>query len=327
MKSSDTSRTERRTLAFFQLALLLAVIVGVLCLVFGKGDEKPAAAKETARTGQHDTGGKKAGEPLPDQTQAEAESFSFDPNTADSTALSRLGLSSYQIRNIYRYRAKGGQYHRPEDFKKLYGLTVAQWRHLEPLIEIGEDYRYLADTPEAYDPAKAYANPTQSARGRGQDMEPAASRSSQTSQWAARDTTLYPNKLQPGQTVNLNLSDTTALKRIPGIGPHYARRIVQYREKLGGFASLAQLDEIEDLPLGVEPYLKLDATKIRRMRLNHATLRELNAHPYIGYYQARAIVNRIRQVGPFHSLQELSRLEEFDEADLQRLAPYLDFAE
>lgn len=325
MKQSEKSRSERRGIAFLQVLLLVAVVVGLCCLLFRVGEEKPVEGRGKASATENSS---PVTDTLSTTRKKEAESFSFDPNTADSLTLGRLGLSPYQIRNIYRYRAKGGQYHRPEDFKKLYGLTVAQWRHLEPLIEIGEDYRYLADTPEAYDPSKAYVhNPRQNDNG-----NPDAGTRTYPSQenpyrGAGRDTTLYPNKLQSGQTVNLNLSDTTALKRIPGIGTHYARRIVQYRDKLGGFSSLSQLDEIEDLPLGIEQYLELDATKIRRMRLNHATLRELNAHPYIGYYQARAIVNRIRQVGPFHSLQELSRLEEFDEADLQRLAPYLDFTE
>lgn len=327
MKQSEVSRSERRSLVAIQIALLLVVIVGILCLVFRKRDEKSQEARETAKTGQQSGAAKPGDDPLPAQTLADAESFPFDPNTADSVALSRLGLSSYQIRNIYRYRAKGGQYHRPEDFKKLYGLTVAQWRHLEPLIQIAEDYQYLADTPEAYDPAKAYGSLGQGTGIGGHGLEHAANNPTQGYRAAGRDTTLYPYKLQPGQTVNLNLADTLAFRRIPGIGPVYARRIVQYRERLGGFASLAQLDEIEDLPLGIEQYLELDAKKTRRMRINHATLRELNAHPYISYYQARAIVNRIRQVGPFHSLQELSRLEEFDESDLQRLESYLDFTE
>ena len=55
--------------------------------------------------------------------KAKPATFFFDPNTADSTALLRLGLSPWQVRNIYKYRARGGRYHRPEDFSKLYGLT------------------------------------------------------------------------------------------------------------------------------------------------------------------------------------------------------------
>src|SRR3712207_9469155 len=36
--------------------------------------------------------------------------FDFDPNTADSTQFLALGLRPWQVRNIYKYRAKGGIY-------------------------------------------------------------------------------------------------------------------------------------------------------------------------------------------------------------------------
>ena len=72
------------------------------------------------------------------------ERFPFDPNTADSTQLLRLGLQPWQVRNIYKYRAKGGIYRQKEDFAKLYGLTVKQYRELEPYIRISSDYQPAA---------------------------------------------------------------------------------------------------------------------------------------------------------------------------------------
>lgn len=68
-----------------------------------------------------------------------AERFPFDPNTADSTTLLRLGLRPWQVRNIYKYRAHGGVYRKPEDFARLYGLTAGQYRELEPYIRISSD--------------------------------------------------------------------------------------------------------------------------------------------------------------------------------------------
>ena len=64
------------------------------------------------------------------------ELFPFDPNTADSTALLRLGLQPWQVRNIYKCRARGGVYSRPEDFARLYGLTAGQYRRLPQGIRI-----------------------------------------------------------------------------------------------------------------------------------------------------------------------------------------------
>ena len=73
-----------------------------------------------------------------------AESFVFDPNTADSTQLLRLGLRPWQVRNIYKYRSKGGIYRTKTDFARLYGLTVKDYRRLEPYIRISADYQSAA---------------------------------------------------------------------------------------------------------------------------------------------------------------------------------------
>lgn len=230
-------------------------------------------------------------------------SFPFDPNTADSTALLQLGLTPYQVRNIYKYRAKGGRYHRAEDFARLYGLTVEQWEHLAPLIVIGEQQRYLAD-----DPARM---PT-AARMQEAPVPP-------------RDTIRYPIKYQEGQTVALNTADTTMLKHIPGIGSASARRIVQRREQLGGYVSLDQLAEVDGLPDGLERWFTLDATRIQRIDCNRLTLNQLRRHPYINYYQARVIADHRRLYGPLHSLHDLELYPEFTPADLERLAPYMLF--
>ena len=72
------------------------------------------------------------------------ELFNFDPNTADSTTLLRLGLQPWQVRNIYKYRAAGGVYRRPLDFARLYGLTRKQYLALEPYIHISADYQSAA---------------------------------------------------------------------------------------------------------------------------------------------------------------------------------------
>ena len=65
-----------------------------------------------------------------------ARLFAFDPNTADSSTLLRLGLKPWQVRSIYKYRAHGGHFRKPQDFARLYGLTLAQYRRLEPYISI-----------------------------------------------------------------------------------------------------------------------------------------------------------------------------------------------
>ena len=53
----------------------------------------------------------------------------FDPNKTDSAGFVRLGLRPWMAHNIMRYRSKGGRFRKPEDFKRVYGLTANSFSH------------------------------------------------------------------------------------------------------------------------------------------------------------------------------------------------------
>ena len=62
----------------------------------------------------------------------------FDPNMADSIELSRLGLPVYVVRNILKYRQKGGRFKTTESFSRIYGLEPDLYERLKPYIRIAE---------------------------------------------------------------------------------------------------------------------------------------------------------------------------------------------
>lgn len=225
------------------------------------------------------------------------ERFYFDPNTADSAQLLRLGLKPWQVKNVYRYRAHGGVFRKPSDFARLYGLTAKQYRELEPYIQISADY------------------------------QPAATQLPQSSEEDEIDRSGYQTKLSAGEYVTLNNADTTALKTVPGIGSYYARRIANYGQRLGGYVSTAQLKEIEGFPEEALPYFQVDAGNIQRLSVNTLSLSKLRQHPYLNFYQARAIIDYRRLKGALHSIDDLRLLPEFPPEALNRLQPYLSFEE
>lgn len=220
----------------------------------------------------------------------------FDPNTADSTLLLSLGLQPWQVRSIYRYRAKGGIYRQPSDFARLYGLTVKQYKELLPYIHISDEYKPAAEVYGRTDAVRS-----------------------------GRDTLRYPVKLQPGQYVTLDDADTASLRKVPGIGRYYASRIVRYRNDLGGYVSVAQLSEIEGIPEAALSYFKVTGGAVRKLNLNRLTLNELKHHPYINFYQARRIIDYRRLKGPLHSIDDLRLLKDFSQRDIERLRPYVEF--
>ena len=225
------------------------------------------------------------------------ELFPFDPNTADSTQLLRLGLHPWQIRNIYRYRAAGGVFHQPRDFARLYGLTQEQYRQLEPYIKIKEKDKPVDRYFYAYEPIEE------------------------------RDTVRYPIKLLPDERIVLNRADTTTLRKVPGIGSYFAHKIVEYRQRLGGYYRIQQLLEIEDFPeTAVSFFIIPDSTlPSRKLNINRLSLNELKRHPYINFYQARAITDYRRLHGRIENLQQLKLNRDFPPEAIERLEPYVEY--
>ncbi|MBR0263509.1 MAG: helix-hairpin-helix domain-containing protein [Prevotella sp.] len=278
------------------LLLVIVIALGVFFIMGGENEEEVSQQDSLARTAYYDV------------APRQVERFAFDPNTADSTQLLRLGLQSWQVRNIYKYRAAGGVYRKKEDFARLYGLTVKQYRELEPYIHISDDY--LPASSLLKHERRGYRDGADTVRKRHASI-PSEHR--------------YQPKISAGETVVLNMADTTLLKTVPGIGPYFARKIVQYGERLGGYVSVDQLDEIEDFPLDAKNFLVVADPAPRKLNVNKLSLNELKRHPYINFYQARAITDYRRLHGSIHSLQDLRLSKDFPPEAITRLEPYVEY--
>lgn len=144
--------------------------------------------------------------------------------------------------------------------------------------------------------------------------------------YAKRDTQFTPREQKVIPMVLLNSADTGDLKQLPGIGTAYSKRIVSYRDKLGGFYHIDQLLEVygvDSLLLAkIVPYLKIDAV-YHKLDMNTASKEDLRLHPYITYKQANAIVAYRAQHGSFNRLEELLQVYVLDQEWLTKVQPYL----
>ena len=217
----------------------------------------------------------------------------FDPNKADSIELSSLGLSAYVVRNILKYRQKGGRFKTAESLSRIYGLEPEQFEKLKPYIRIAEPM--ISETKEVDTVA------------------------------VLKDKEKKPFKYSEGMLVDINLADTTELKKIPGIGSGIAKALVAYRTRLGGFYSLKELLEIDYKTPALMRWFKLEGSEVRPVKVNEAGLETLRSHPYLNFYQAKVIVEHRRKKGKLKSLSQLSLYEEFTEKDLERLSAYIKF--
>lgn len=297
-------RSDRRVI-FFLLAVF--IVVSLALLVFhGKetmytasgNDDSAAVGWRDYRHGYYDYRRGKGNKYYAVRGRTVSR-FPFDPNTADSTELLALGLEPWQVRNIYKYRAKGGVFRKKEDFGRVYGLTNRQYRDLAPLIRIGSDYQPYT--------SRGYQNVPY---GEAPDSVPGRR---------------FPAKLRQGERIDLNDADTVLLLKVPGIGSYFARQIVRHRKLLGGFYSPYQLLEIQDMPEEALPYFEVNPAKVHRLNVNKLSLVELRRHPYINYYQAKAIVDYRRLYGEIHDMGQLKLMKYFTPDDFERLRHYIEY--
>lgn len=225
----------------------------------------------------------------------------FDPNTADSALLVTVGLKPWMARNLIRYRNAGKVFRRPDDLRRLYGMTDTLYATLEPYIMIDT---LAVDTISGFHKGLIGVS----------------------SEFNA-DTLLFSYRPKRDTLLDLNTADTAELQLLRGIGRFTAVQIVRYRQALGGYYSAGQLYEIKELPTGrvdsLIPHLFADTALITPISVNRASVKQLYRHPYISYPQAQQLYDLRRRRVTLHSLNDLNGI--FTPDELLRLSPYLRF--
>lgn len=127
--------------------------------------------------------------------------------------------------------------------------------------------------------------------------------------------------------VNINLGSKEELEEIPGIGPFYAGKIIDYRKELGGYVDVNQLTEIWKFDnkklVAMKPYIELGNLPLDKININTATIDQLKTHPYISYSVANSIVKMRNQRGVFKSLVEIKESKLINDELFQKIKTYL----
>jgi len=219
--------------------------------------------------------------------------FPFDPNAVSADDFKRLGLRDRTIQILMNYRNKGGRFRKPDDFKKIYGLKPAEFARLRPFIQIQEIEK------QADNKAGNHFYPDYKL-----------------------DRPKYQSKI-----IKINSADTTAYKSLYGIGSKLAARIVNFREKLGGFYRIEQVGETYGVPDSVfqkiKGQLKVEPNQIRKININLAGYEALNNHPYISGKLAYQILKWRKEKGNFTSIEEIKEPIALTTDSYEKVSNYL----
>ena len=143
-----------------------------------------------------------------------------------------------------------------------------------------------------------------------------------------RSTPLHSASVGMTSAIDLNAADTTLLQQLPGIGASFAKWIVDYREKLGGYCETEQLLEVYRMDTAryneIKDFVIIDSTFIpNQLRINSDPFKVLLKHPYLEYESVKKIVNYREQKGMITSWGQLTKI--FGDEINPRLRYYIDY--
>lgn len=217
--------------------------------------------------------------------------FVFNPNTISIDEAMQLGFSKKTATTLVNFRNKGGKFKTAEDLKKLYGLSTHLYNKLEPYILIQNN----SIIPIKTDTVNFKTN---------------------------HKTTYTPNVLE------INAADSLSIVYLKGIGPGFTKRIMKYRQMLGGFHSINQLKDVYGINDSIfnvlSNQIKIDKELITKIPINEVDFNTLRKHPYFNFQTAQVIINYRFKHGKIY-LENIKELGIFSEEKLANILPYLSY--
>ncbi|MCK5781204.1 MAG: helix-hairpin-helix domain-containing protein [Flavobacteriales bacterium] len=130
------------------------------------------------------------------------------------------------------------------------------------------------------------------------------------------------------EELNLNSATTADFIKVQGVGGVYSKLIVEYREKLGGYNSFYQLNEINGLDSSAiqiirRTFVLNEKYDIVKLNINSASFEELKSHPYINYRLAKELVGFRTNFRVFKTVEEIRNIEDMSDAYFNKIKLYL----
>jgi len=127
---------------------------------------------------------------------------------------------------------------------------------------------------------------------------------------------------------SINTATAIELKKIYGIGEKLSQRIVKYRNRLGGYSKIDQLDEVYGLKDKAlhnlkQSYIVFSQPEIKKIDINTASFKDVLSIVYLDYETTKLIFKYKNSVGEVYDLKELKKIQGFPIDKFDRIALYL----
>ena len=235
-----------------------------------------------------------------------------DINAADTLVWRSLGFSTKQSRVIVNYRAKIGGFSFKEDLLDVFVVSEKTYERIEPYLVVNDFLDQPLEKSTDETSIRKWKKLPKQKRAWKKD----------TFTEGKRENDAYKRPV-----VELNSADSLELVSLYGIGPYFSMKIINYRDRLGGFYSVNQLNEVRNLSQEtideISTDVSVDTMLIRKIDINRCSFKELLKHPYLDYYFTKKIFQYKDANGKYTSLHDLKKIEFIDSTFFVKIRPYL----
>ena len=291
--------------------------------------------------------------------KVELSLFRFNPNTISKDSLLLLGLSSKQSYNLINYRNKVGNFKTEKDFRKIYSISDSLANVLSPYLifnkqnSIHKESSFVTkknDSLFIFDPNTVSNSQLQTLGFSDKQAGTFMNFKNKGGKFYKKEDLkkiysvsedLYKN-LEPYieirkeedkanqivlERISLNTASKEKLVSIRGIGIKTAERIINFRNKLGGYSTLNQLDEVYGLDTLIkaekQKYFYIETNDIVKLNLNVISFKELLSHPYCDYNTTKKIINYREMHGDFERVEQILENNLIKAKQYRKIVSYL----
>ena len=222
----------------------------------------------------------------------EIELFNFNPNLLGEDKFRLLGLSDKQIKQILNYRSKGGFFYDKESFNKIYAIDDSTYNRLEAYIVI----------------------PKQNNRKKTNNKS---------------NKRKFPKQESKKISVEINSVKLDNLQKVKGLALVLSKRIIKYRDALGGFIEKEQLLDVYGIDQekynNIQSQITVKSTLVKPLNVNFVSANILKKHPYIGQKRAKKIIKDRTFNGRFKNIHDIQKRMNWTDDYIKKIEVYIVF--
>ncbi|UQD54906.1 helix-hairpin-helix domain-containing protein [Flavobacterium sp. K5-23] len=221
--------------------------------------------------------------------------YPYNPNFITDYKGYKLGMSVKEIDRLLSFRKENKYVNSASEFQSVTQVSDSLLKVMAPLFKFPD---WVKNKKEY----KGYVNYTNSAFAKKEKIV----------------------------LIDINKASQEDLIKIYGIGEAISLRILKYKESLGGFVSMEQMNDVWGLSPDVITSLNshfrvVTLPELKKTNINNASLKEISQFPYFKYVLAKEIVTYRSMNGDIKNIEDLIKIKGFPVEKAKIIGLYLDF--